>query len=125
MEHLGELVRKFRYTVLAVLVVLTVGYGFYLYTLYFPAEPAQPESIVVTAVAGGGVRIDGVTFTSAEALKAKVASLQKDRPGAGFEIKAPAGQDFNDVAKAMILLRDSGASTIWVLNETKGAAGKQ
>lgn len=125
MDNLKELVNKFRYTVFAVLVVLTVGYGYYLYTLYFPAEPTQPASIAVTAVAGGGVRIDGETFTSAESLKTKVTSLQQEHPGAGFEIKAPAGQDFNDVAKAVVLLRDSGANTIWVLNETKGPAGKE
>ncbi len=114
----GEILNKFRYTALAVLIVLTVGYGYYLYRLYVPEQPpGPPPSIPVAVMVDGTVRIDGTLYTSPATLKIKVAEIQKEHPDAGFSIRAPRGERLEPIAKAVSLLQKSGAKTVWVLNE--------
>jgi biopolymer transport protein ExbD len=110
----GEILNKFRYTALAVLIVLTVGYGYYLYRVYVPA---QPTSIPVAVMVDGTIRIDGTLYTSPEKLKIKVAEVQKEHPDAAFSIHALRGETVEPIAKAVMLLKKSGAKTVWVENE--------
>jgi biopolymer transport protein ExbD len=123
MAHPNTFINRFRYIILAVLIVLTVGYGYYLYRLYVPAAPpAPPPSVAVAVLADGSVRIDGVTYANVATLKPKIAEIEKNHPGAGYSISAPRDQDFNGIAKAVVLLQQSGAKTVWVINEPKKAA---
>ncbi|GAA0570973.1 hypothetical protein [Rhizomicrobium electricum] len=118
MARPNTFINRFRYTILAVLVVLTIGYGYYLYRLYVPsAPPAPPPSIPVAVLADGSVKIDGVTYANVATLKPKIAEIEKAHPGAGYSINAPRGQDFKGIAMAVVLLQQSGAKTVWVINE--------
>ena len=118
MARPNDFINRFRYTILAVLTVVTIGYGYYLYRQYVPAAPPPPPpAIAVTVAADGSVTIDGAHYGDAASLKPKLAQIEKDHPGAGYSITAPRGEDFNGIAKAVILLQNAGAKTIWVINE--------
>jgi biopolymer transport protein ExbD len=118
MARPNTFINRFRYAILAVLIVLTIGYGYYLYRLYVPsAPPAPPPSIPVAVLADGSVKIDGVTYANVATLKPKIAEIEKAHPGAGYSINAPRGQDFKGIAMAVVLLQQSGAKTVWVINE--------
>lgn len=120
MARPGEFLNRFRYAVLAVLTVLTIGYGYYLYRTYVPAAaPSPPPSIPVAVMVDGSIRIDGALYTGPEKLKDKVDQIQKDHPGAGFTIQAAYGAHFEPIGRAVKLLQASGAKTIWVVNEAK------
>jgi hypothetical protein len=120
MNSTREFVNRFRYAILAVLVVTTLAYGYYLYRLYVPAAPPSPAPTVNVAVmVDGSIRLDGVLYSTADKLKPKVALLEKDHPGVSFSIHAPYGADFVPVGKAVVLLQHSGAKTIWVINLPK------
>ncbi len=126
MARPNTFINRFRYSILAVLIVVTIGYGYYLYRLYVPAAPpAPPPSIPVAVLVDGSVQIDGVTYLNLATLKPKVAAIEVAHPGAGYSITAPRGQDFNGVAKAVVLLQQAGAKTVWVLNEPKNADDKK
>jgi biopolymer transport protein ExbD len=118
----NSFINRFRYIILAVLIVLTVGYGYYLYRLYVPAAPApvaQAPSVTVAVLADGSVVIEGTTYSNAAALKPKLAEIERAHPGTGYTINAPRGQDFNGIAKAVVLMQQAGAKTVWVVNEDK------
>lgn len=116
----NSFVTKFRYTILAVLVVATIGYGYYLYRFYMPAAaPAPPPSVAVAVMVDGTIRIDGTLYDTPEKLRPKVAQLQKDHPDIGFTIHAAYGAHLDPTVKAVALLRQSGAKTVWVVNEQK------
>jgi biopolymer transport protein ExbD len=118
-----NLIHRFRVIILTVLVAVTIGYGYYLYRMYVPAAPPPPPpSIPVAVMADGSVRVDGVSYAAPDQLKPKIAELQRDHPGAGFAITAAQGQDFNAIAKAVVLMQNSGAKTVWVINEPKKPA---
>jgi hypothetical protein len=120
MARPGDFLNKFRYTALAVLIALTIGYGWYLYRFYVPAQPpGPPPSIAVAVMVDGSVRIDGTLYTTPEKLRIKVEQIQNEHPDAGFSIHAPPGETFQSIAKAVALLQNSGAKTIWVLNEPR------
>lgn len=120
MARPGDFLNRFRYAVLAGLIVLTIGYGYYLYRTYVPSAPASPPpSIPVAVMVDGSIRIDGALYTSPQKLKTKVEQIQKDHPGAGFTIQAAYGARFEPIGKAVSLLQKSGAKTIWVVNEPK------
>lgn len=120
MARPNTIVNRFRYAILTILVVVTIAYGFYLYRLYVPeAPPAPPPSIPVAVLADGSVRIEGITYSSIDTLQPKIAAIQQDHPGAGFSISAPSDQDFNGIAKAVVLMQRAGAKTVWVINEPK------
>ena len=111
------LVTRYRYVVLAILIIVTLAYGYYLYRTYFPGAAPEPYSVPVAVMVDGTVRIDGALYTSPEKLKQKVAEIEKAHPGAGFSIQAPKGDTMEPVAKAVVLLQKSGAKTVWVINE--------
>ena len=120
MARPNDFINRFRYVLLAVLIVVTVGYGYYLYRLYFqpaPAPAAAAPSVTVAVLADGSVVIDGATYATADALKPKLAEIERAHPGTGYTINAPRGQDFNGIAKAVVLMQSAGAKTIWVVNE--------
>jgi biopolymer transport protein ExbD len=118
MARPNEFINRFRYAILAVLIIATIGYGYYLYRIYLPAQPpAPPPSVAVTVLADGSVQIEGLTYATPAALKPKIAEIEKSRPGAGYSINAPRGENFTGIAKAVVLLQSSGAKTIWVINE--------
>jgi biopolymer transport protein ExbD len=118
MARPNDFINRFRYAILAILIVATIGYGWYLYRMYVPAQPpAPPPSIAVAVLADGSVVIDGVTYANVSTLKPKLAAIEKDHPGAGYSINAPRGQNFEGIAKAVVLMQQSGAKTIWVINE--------
>ena len=120
MARPNDFINRFRYAILAVLIVATIGYGYYLYRIYVPAQPpAPPPSVAVAVLADGSVEIEGVTYSSPTTLKPKLAEIEKARPGAGYSINALRGENFNGIAKAVVLLQASGAKTIWVINEQK------
>ena len=119
MARPGDFLNKFRYAILVALTVLTIGYGYYLYRIYVPAEPPSPPSIAVAVMVDGSINIDGTRYTSPEKLKAKVDEIQKAHPNAGFTIQAAYGTHFEPIGKAVSLLQKSGAKTIWVVNEQK------
>lgn len=122
MNNTRDFVNRFRYAILAVLVVLTIGYGYYLYRLYMPAEqPAQAPTVNVAVMVDGSVRIDGAQYDTPEKLKPKVAELQKEHPDISFTINAGYGAQMEPISKAVVLLRLSGAKTVWVVNDTKKA----
>ncbi len=126
MARPGNFLDKYRYAALAVLLVLTVGYGWYLYRLYVPAEPpGPPPAIPVAVMADGAIRIDGTLYASSDKLEAKVAEIQKHHPRAGFQIRAPRGNEMEPIAKAVVLLQKSGAKTIWVVNEPQNTQKKR
>lgn len=106
-----------KYAVLAVLILVTVGYGYYLFKIYGPVPEAEKFSVPVAVMVDGTVRIDGALFETPEKLKLKVAQIQHEHPDAGFSIRAPRGETMEAVAKAVVLLRNSGATTVWVINE--------
>lgn len=106
---------QLKYAVLALLIVVTVGYGYYLFKIYGP-EP-EKYSVPVAVMVDGTVRIDGALFETPDKLKLKVAQIQREHPDAGFSIRAPKGDTMIAVAKAVVLLQKSGAKTVWVLNE--------
>jgi hypothetical protein len=118
MPQPANFMNKFRYAILIVLVIVTVGYGWYLYRLNAPAEPPHPVSVAVEVLADGSVRIEGTVYASKAALAPKIAAVQREHPDAGFSITAPRGDDFNGIAKAVVLMRQSGANTVWVINES-------
>ena len=111
---------QLKYAVLALLIVVTAGYGYYLFKIYGP-EP-EKYSVPVAVMVDGTVRIDGALYESSEKLKPKVAQIQREHPDAGFSIRAPRGETMIAVAKAVVLLQKSGAKTVWVLNDPKSAA---
>jgi biopolymer transport protein ExbD len=118
MAKQAQFVSRFKYTILAVLTVVTLAYGYYLYRVYWPAEPAaSPPPIPVAVMVDGTVRVDGATYASPAALKRKVTEMQQSHPGAAFSISAPHGGNFEPIAKAVALLQQSGAKTIEVVNE--------
>lgn len=118
MPQPANFVNRFRYAVLAVLTVVTLAYGYYLYRIYWPTEPAAPPPpIPVAVLSDGTVRIDGALYANPETLKPAVVKLQEDHPGAAFSISAPHGGNFEPIAKAVVLLRQSGAKTVEVVNE--------
>jgi biopolymer transport protein ExbD len=122
MPRPNTFVNRFRYTILAVLTIATIGYGWYLYRLYFqPPAPAaeQAPSVAVSVLADGSVVIDGVTYSTPETLRPKLVQIEQAHPGTGYSINAPHGQDFSGIAKAVVLLQKSGAKTVWVINEQK------
>lgn len=122
MARPNTFINRFRYIILAVLVVVTVGYGYYLYRLYFQPPAAatqQAPSKTIGVLADGAVVIDGVTYSTVEALKPKLAEIDRAQPGIGYTINAPRGQDFNGIAKAVVMLQQAGAKTVWVVNEEK------
>ncbi len=113
-------INRFRYTILAVLIVVTIGYAYYLFRLYGPAPaPSAPPSVIVAVMTDGSVRIDGALYDTPQKLTPKIEQLQKEHPDVGFTIRAPYGSDFAPTAKAVVLLKNSGAKTIWVINEPK------
>ena len=118
MPQPANFVHRFRYAVLAVLTVVTLAYGYYLYRIYWPTEPAAPPpSIPVTVMVDGTVRLDGALYATPETLKRKVTELQDSHPGAAFSITASHGGNFEPIAKAVVLLRQSGAKKVEVVNE--------
>lgn len=120
MANPQDLVNRYKYPVLAILVLLTVVYGYYLFRLYGPQPEPEKYSVPVAVLAEGHVQIDGVVYDRPETLKAKVAEIQQAHPAAGFSITAPRG-DMIPTAKAVVLLQNSGARTVWVLNEPQSA----
>ncbi len=112
---------RLRYLVLALLILVTAGYGYYLFKTYWPVPDAEKYSVPVAVMVDGTVRIDGTLFVGPEKLKLKVAQIQHEHPDAGFSIQAPRGETMEAVAKAVVLLRNSGARTVWVINEPPGA----
>jgi len=117
MAQPANFINRFRIAILTVLVIVTVGYGWYLFRLYVPAAPPQPYSVVVQVLADGSVRIDGSVYADEKALAPAIAAIQRQHPDAGFSITAPRGDDFNGIAKAVVLMQKSGARTVWVINE--------
>ncbi len=113
---------RLKYAVLALLILITAGYGYYLFKTYWPVAEAEKYTVPVAVMVDGTVRIDGALFESPEKLKRKVAQIQSEHPDAGFSIRAPRGETMVAVAKAVVLLRNSGAKTIWVINEPQGAS---
>lgn len=107
---------RIRYILLAVLSVAVVVCAVLLWRQR-SAPPAPPVPIAAEATSDGAVRIEGVVYATPETLKAKVAELQAQHPGAGFSINAPPGGNLENVAKAVILLQQSGATSVWVVNE--------
>jgi biopolymer transport protein ExbD len=123
MARPNTFINRFRYTILAVLIIATIGYGWYLYRMYVPPPPPPPPpSIPVAVLADGSVVIDGVTYSHVDTLKPKLAAVEAAHPGTGYSINAPRGQDFNGIAKAVVLLQQSGAKTVWVINEPEKKA---
>ena len=122
MNKQAAFVNRFKYTILAILTVVTVVYGYYLYKIYMMPPPA-PVSIPVTVTAAGAVQIEGTVYTTADTLKGKVAAIQNEHPKAGFAITAAPDAAFEPVAKAVTLLKQSGANEVWVLNEPKDPSG--
>lgn len=120
MSKQADFVNRFKYTILAVLTVVTVAYGYYLYKTYFTPPPA-PVSVPVTVMANGAVVIDGRTYTTLADLQPKVTAVQREHAKAGFSITVPHGATMEPVAKAIALLKQSGANEVWVLNEPKPA----
>jgi biopolymer transport protein ExbD len=108
---------RLKYVVLAILIVVTLGYGYYLFRIYGPVPEAEKYSVPVAVMVDGTVRIDGALFESPEKLKLKVAQIQSEHPDAGFSIRAPRGETMEAVAKAVVLLQKSGAKTVWVIND--------
>lgn len=124
MPQPANFVHRFRYAVLAVLTVVTLAYGYYLYRIYWPVEPAAPPPpIPVAVLTDGTVRLDGALYANPETLKPAIAKLQEDHPGAAFSITAPHGGNFEPIAKAVVLLRQSGAKTVEVLNSPDPVPG--
>jgi|GEM_PF-1245078 len=112
-----QLVNRYRYAVLAILIVVTAAYGYYLFRTYWPGAQPEKYSVPVAVMVDGTVRIDGALYTSPEKLKLKVMQIQSEHPDAGFSIQAPRGDTLEAVAKAVMLLQKSGAKTVWVINE--------
>ncbi|GAA0534634.1 biopolymer transport protein ExbD [Rhizomicrobium palustre] len=111
---------RYRLIVLVVLTAITLAYGYYLLRSYMPGQApvaAEKYSVPVSVTAEGGIKLEGTLYTSPEALKTKVADLQRLHPGMGFSIAAKRGDSLEAVAKAVVLLQQSGAKTVWVLNE--------
>jgi biopolymer transport protein ExbD len=113
---------RLKYAVLALLILVTVGYGYYLFRTYWPMREAEKYTVPVAVMVDGTVRIDGALFESPEKLKLKVAQIQSEHPDAGFSIQAPRGETLEPVAKAVVLLQKSGAKTVWVINEPQKAS---
>lgn len=113
------LINRFRYIILAVLIVATAAYGYYLWRIYVPAAPAEKYSVAVAVLETGSVRIDGTVYAAPDALKSKISEIERAHPGAGFSIIAPPGKNLEPVAKAVVLLQNSGAKTIWVINDAE------
>lgn len=120
MSKQADFVNRFKYTILAILTVVTVAYGYYLFKTYF-APPPTPVSVPVSVAAGGAVVIEGHTYTTVADLQPKVASIQREHAKAGFSITVPHDASMEPVAKAIALLKHSGANEVWVLNEPKPA----
>jgi len=108
---------RLKYAVLGLLILITAGYGYYLFRTYGPVAEAEKYSVPVAVMVDGTIRIDGALYESPDRLKSKVAQIQSEHPDAGFSIRAPRGETMEAVAKAVVLLRNSGAKTIWVINE--------
>ncbi len=120
MRSSRDFVNRFRFAILAVLVIVTVAYGYYLYRFYAPAEqPAPSQTVNVAVMADGSNRIDGAQYDSPDKLKLKVVELQKEHPDISFTINAAYGAHMEPISKAVVLLRLSGAKTVWVVNDTK------
>ncbi len=124
MRNSREFINRFRYAILAVLVIVTVAYGYYLYRFYFPAEPPAAPTVNVAVMADGSIRIDGALYDTPGKLKAKVSQLQNEHADISFTINAPYGAQMEPISKAVVLLRLSGAKTVWVVNEKPNATGK-
>lgn len=123
MNKSRDFVNRFRYTILAVLIVVTIGYGYYLFRLYAPAPaPGPAPTVNVAVMVDGTIRIDGTLYATPDKLAPKVAALQKEHPDIGFNIQAAYGSNFEPTAKAVVLLKKSGARAIWVINEQKKPA---
>lgn len=115
MPQPANLMNRIRYILLAVLTVAIIGYGFYLYRMYVPATPPEPPApIAVTVLADGSVKLDGTVYTTVEQIKPKIAQLQHDTPGTSFSIVAPKGDDFQGIAKAVVLMQNAGANKVTV-----------
>jgi hypothetical protein len=116
MQRRTSTIDKVRYILLAVLAVAVVVCAVLLWRQRtMPLAP--PEPMAVEAAANGTVRIDGVVYATPETLKAKITEMQAQHPGAGFTINAPHGGDLANVARAVILMKQSGATAVWVVNE--------
>lgn len=120
MKNTKEFVNRFRYAILAVLVVVTLAYSVYLYRVYVPGEQPEPPTVNVTVTIDGNIRMDGALYDNVDKLKPKIAQLQSEHPDISFSIHAAYGAQMEPISKAVVLLRQAGARTVWVVNEKPG-----
>lgn len=117
MANPRTIANRSRYAVLALLTLITLAYGYYLWRTYALQPEPEKYSVPVAVTADGSVRIDGTLYAAPQTLKTKIEEIARAHPGAGFSIQTKRGESLEATAKAVVLLQKSGAKTVWVINE--------
>ncbi|HUO97634.1 MAG TPA: hypothetical protein VMU01_03155 [Rhizomicrobium sp.] len=115
---------KFRWAALIALILITLGYAYYLITQYGRAPgPTAPDTVVQAEVlADGAVMLGGRRYSDPAKLKEKVAALQNVHPHTSFNLRIPSNTKSASLGKAALLFQQSGAYKVVFVAEQKNDA---